>query len=88
MTCLLIDITIADYLDVSTIETKQLTKFKNLEIEVSRMRKVRIKIVQVIIGALGTTKMGLDQNLQSLSGHTSAAELQKNTLMSTAHIIR
>jgi len=52
------------------------------------MWKVRIKIVPVIIGALGTIKMGLDQNLQSLPGHPSAAELHMITLMGTAHIIR
>jgi hypothetical protein len=33
------------------------------------MWKVRIKTAPVIIGALGTIKMVLDQNLQSLSGH-------------------
>ena len=52
------------------------------------MWKVRIKIVPVIIGALGTIKVGLDENLWLLSGHLSAAELQKITLMGTAHIIR
>jgi hypothetical protein len=52
------------------------------------MWKVRTKIVPVITGALGTIKMGLDQNLQLLSGHLSAVGLQKITLMGTAHIIR
>jgi len=51
------------------------------------MRKVRTKIVPVITGALGTSKMGLDQNFQLLPGHPSAIELQKITLMSTVHII-
>jgi len=37
---------------------------KDLEIEFSRMWKVRTKIVPVITGALGTIKNGLDQNLQ------------------------
>ena len=46
------------------------------------MWKVRTKIVPVIIAALGTTKKGLDQNLQLLPGH------QWVTLMSTAHSIR
>ena len=41
----------------------------------------------VIIGALGTIK-GLDQDLQLLSGHLLATELQKITLMSTSHTIR
>jgi hypothetical protein len=42
--------------------------------------------VPVIVGALGTIKMGLDQNIQLLPGHPSATELHKITLMSTAHI--
>jgi len=34
-----------------------------MEINVGRMWKVRTKVVPVIIGALGTTEKGLDQNL-------------------------
>ena len=45
------------------------------------------KIVLVIMGALGTSKKGLDWNLRLFPGHPSATELQKITLMSTAHII-
>ena len=52
------------------------------------MWKVRTKIVPIITGALGTIKKGSDQNLQSLPGHPLAIELQKITLMSTAHSIR
>ena len=51
------------------------------------MWKVRTQIVPVTIGALGTIKKGLVQNLQLLAGHWSAIELQKVTLMSTAHSI-
>jgi hypothetical protein len=46
------------------------------------------KIVPVVIGALGTIKMGLDQNLRLLPGQPSVIELPKITLMSTAYIIR
>jgi hypothetical protein len=58
------------------------------DIEFSRMLEVRAKLVPLITGALGTMKKGLDQNLQLLPGHLSATELQKVTIMSTAHIIR
>jgi len=44
--------------------------------------------VSVIVGALGTTKKGLDQNLQLHPGHQSAVDLHKITLMNTATIIR
>ena len=45
---------------------------------------MKTKIVPVIIGALETIKKGLDQNLQLL---LSAVQLQKTTLMSTAHVV-
>ena len=49
---------------------------------------VRTKIVPVVIGALGTVKKALDQNRPLPPGHRSAVELQKVTIMSTAHSIR
>jgi len=49
------------------------------------MWKVMTKIVPVTLGALGTIKKALDQNLQLLPGHWSAIVLWKITLMSTAH---
>jgi len=70
--------------NVNTKETEKLSKYKDLEIKVSRMWKVMTKIVPVITGALGTIKKALDQKLQLLPGHRSAIELQKITLMSTA----
>jgi hypothetical protein len=56
-------------------ETEKLAKYQDLQITVSRMWKVRTKIVSVIHGALGTVKKGLDQKLQSLPGRPSATEL-------------
>jgi len=73
--------------NVNTKETEKLSKYKDLEIEVSRMWKVRTEIVPVVIGALRTIEKGLDQNLQLLPGYRSATELQKIALMSTAHSI-
>jgi hypothetical protein len=87
-TCLLIDVAIPDDSDGNTKETKKLSKYEDQKTEVSRMRKVRIKTVPVISGALVTIKVELDQNLQLLPAHLSATELQKRTLMSTAHSIR
>jgi hypothetical protein len=74
--------------NVNTKETEELSKYKDLKIEVSRMWKVRTKTVPCIIGTLETIRKGLDQNLQLLPGHPSAIELQKITLKSTAHTNR
>jgi hypothetical protein len=51
------------------------------------MWRVRTTILPVIIRALGTIEKGLGQIFQLLPGHHSATELQKFTLMSTAHSI-
>ena len=51
------------------------------------MWKVRIKVVPVIIGASATIEKGLDQNRQLLPRHSSAKDVQKFTLTSTAHTI-
>jgi hypothetical protein len=60
--------------NVNKKETEKLSKYKYLEIDVSRMWKVKTKIVTVINGALGTVKKGFDQNVQLLPGHRSAIE--------------
>jgi hypothetical protein len=84
----LIDIAVTDDSNFNTKVTKKLSKYKVLEIEVSSMSKVRTKTGSVIIGALETIKNGSVQNVRLLPGHPSAVDLQKVTLMSTAHIIR
>ena len=66
--CLLIDIAIPDGSNVNTKETDKLSKYNDLEIEVSRMWKVRAKVVPVIIGAPATIEKRLDQNLYLLPG--------------------
>jgi hypothetical protein len=48
---------------------------------------VRTKVVPVIIGASAKIENGLNQNLQLLPSHSSAREIQKITLKSTAPII-
>jgi len=83
----MIDIAIPDDFNINTKETEKLSKYKDLEIEVSRMWKVRTKTVPIINGASDTIKKGLDQKLQLLLSHPLATELQKITLMCTAHII-
>jgi hypothetical protein len=70
----MIDIAIPDY---SNINTKETEKSEQIDIKISRMWKVRTKIVPVITGALAKINKILDQNLQLLP----ATELQKVTIM-------
>ena len=74
-TCLLIHIAIPDGSNITTKETeKKLNKHKDPDIDVSRMWTVRAKTVPVVVGALGTSKKGLDQKIQLLpaaGGHSN-----------------
>ena len=75
---------------IQTLTQKKLkkqSKYKDLEIEFSRMWQVSTANMPVEIGVLGTIKTGLYQNLQLHPGHLSAIELYKITVMSTAHIL-
>jgi hypothetical protein len=53
-TCPLIDIVMPDDSNVNTKEIEKLSRYKNLDIKVSRMWKLRTKIVPVMIEVLGT----------------------------------
>jgi len=77
-TCLLTDTALPDDSNVNTKETENLSKYKDLEIKVSRMWEVRAKTVLVVTGALGTIKKVLDQNLQLLPGYLLAIVLQRS----------
>ena len=80
-------IAISDDSNINRNENEKISSYKDLQIEVSRVWKVRTEIVAVVIRKLGTIKKGLDQNFQLCPGQSSAVELQV-TLMSTAHVIR
>jgi hypothetical protein len=60
----LISVAIQHDSNVNTKEIENLRKYRDIEIEVNRIWKVRTKILAVIIGPLGTIKKGLDQNFQ------------------------
>ena len=60
-------------------EAEKLSKHKDMEIEGSRLWKVRSKIVPVAIRTLGTIKKGLDHKPQLLPGQRSATATEGHT---------
>lgn len=87
-TCLIIDITVPDDANIVVKESEKLSKYKDLEIEIMRMWRVKARIIPVVIGALGTVKKGIGNYLQQLPGQPKVGEIQKIALMGTAHILR
>ena len=87
-TCQLIDMSVPSDNNVSAKEFEKLSKYKDLEIEVSKMWNVRTTTIPVIIGALGIIKKGTQKHLEKIPGNIPLCELQKIVLNSTAHILR
>ena len=44
--------------------------------------------IPVVMGALGVIKKGMRSNIEKIPGKISLEELQKITLLGTAHILR
>ena len=74
--------------NVSVKEHKKLFTYKDLAIEVTKMWDLKTTIVPVVVGALGAIKKDTQKHIDQLPGAPSLRELQKITLMGTAHILR
>eukprot|EP00795_Rhopilema_esculentum_P008488 gene8488-14486_t len=87
-TCLLIDMSIPTDRNISSKEFDKLSKYKDLEIEIQKMWKVKATTVPVIVGALGMIKKGTENHISKIPGEPSLKEIQKIVLTGTAHVLR
>ena len=74
--------------DVSLKTFEKLSKYKDLEIEVTKMWHLKTKTLPVVISALGIVAKTASDYVSQIPGAPSLTELQKITLMGTAHILR
>ncbi|KAL1446281.1 hypothetical protein WDU94_005480, partial [Cyamophila willieti] len=86
--CLIIDVAIPADMNVEKKEAEKNLKYKDLAIEIERMWNTKVKIVPIIIGALGVVPKSLKDNLQQLPGNFSINTIQENALLGTAYIMR
>jgi len=69
-------------------EAENILKYKDLTIEIQRMWKVKRKVIPVIIGATGTISKSFRKYISNIPGNHEAKELQKTTILGTAHRLR
>ena len=87
--CLIVDVAVPD--DVNVLkkkETEKRLKYKDLQIEISRMWNVKTKVVAVVVGALGTMSDNFSNEIESIPGKPSAEDIQNIAMNGTAHILR
>ena len=62
-------------------EFEKLSKYKDLEIEIAKMWKMKTKTIPVIVGALRMIKKGRQKYVNKIPGNLSLAEIQKIVLL-------
>ena len=65
-----------------------MSKYKDLEIEITRMWQMKTEIIPVVIGALGVIKNGSEKFISEIPGNINLQEIQKTTLLGMVHILR
>ena len=53
------------------------SKYKDLEIEITRMWQMKTEIIPVVIGALGVIKKGSEKVVREILGNINPWEIQK-----------
>ena len=74
--------------NISATEFEKFSKYKDLDIEIAKMWKMKRKTKPVIVGALDIIKKRTQKYVNDIPGKLSIAEIQKIVLNSTAHILR
>ena len=86
--CRLIDVAISGDKSVIETEAEKIFKNKSLTIEIQRMWNVTTKLVPEITGATETTSKYFRKFLSNKPGKHKIKELQKTTILGSAHILR
>ena len=84
----MLDVAVPVDKNISLEEFQKLSKYKYLEIEVTKMLKLKAKTIPVVIGELGMIKKGTQNFIDQIPDKPSQQEMQKIVLTSTAPILR
>jgi hypothetical protein len=69
-------------------EAEKILKYKDLTIEIQRMRNVKTSVIPVMIGATGTISKSFRKYVSNIPGNHEVRELQKAAILGTAHTLR
>ncbi len=86
--CHLIDIPVPGDIRIALKETEKIQKYQDLARELRKIWQVKVKVVPMVVGALGTIPKALGNNLEEIGTNVRVDQLQKATLLGTARILR
>ena len=74
--------------NIALKETEKKSKHKDLKLEIQRMWHMKTVVTPVIVGALGTVKKGMVENIKKVSERATMTEMQKICMLGSARILR
>ena len=86
--CLIVDFAIPYDSRVETKELEKLEKYQDLARELKTSWNMSVRIIPIVIGALGTTPKDLCKRLKEIGIETKIVELQKTVILNSARILR
>ena len=86
--CQIIDFAVPYDTRVDEKEREKILKYQDLARELKKLWNKKVKVIPVIIGALGTTPKALPKRLKEIGIATRIVELQKTVLLHSARILR
>ena len=87
-TCKLIDMSIPSDRNIALKEIEKKSKYKDLELEIQRMWQMKTEVIPVVVGALGTIKKGMVENIKRVSERANVTETQQISVLGSAPILR
>ena len=80
--CQIIDVAFPEDGRVSENEDKKVEKYQDLAREIRTMWDLRTEVILVVMGALGSVPMNLENNLKVIDAKISVKVIQKCALLS------
>ena len=74
--------------NIALKEIEKKSKYKDLELEVQRMWHMKTVFIPVVVGALGTVKKKMVENIKKVSETATVTEIQKICMLGSAPIHR
>ena len=83
--CHLIDIAVPGDSRVEVKENEKVQKYQDLARELRTLWQVKVKVVPVVVGALGTISKALEKHLKEIGTSVRVELLQKAALLRPGH---